>query len=202
MGGGFSARTNLLASVLGLRSFSELFAELLNAVSANPGIPFSLKSRGHTLVGPLPAETAPHSGKLFSKKTFGVHLSELRLHPASNGTRVDAFCSLLCSINAVVTGDTQWLPVAIAVIEHELRRVFVLTNCQTRDPTYFYAIPKHEPMARIESNRVIQNRVVQQETVIHHDDWRRGRSWLLHSPRIPEREHLAPAQSRHRTSPV
>jgi hypothetical protein len=27
---------------------------------------------------------------------------------------------------------------------------------------------------------VIQNRVVQQETVIHHDDWRRWRSWLLH----------------------
>jgi hypothetical protein len=42
-------------------------------------------------------------------------------------------------------------------------------------------------MARIESNRVIQNRVVQQETVIHHDDWRRWRSWLLHSASIPER---------------
>ena len=187
VGVGFSARRHLLASVLGLRSFSELFTELLNAVSANPGIPLSLKSRGHALVGPLPAKTAPHSGKVFFKKTFGVDFSELRLPPASNGTRVDAFCSLLCGLNAVVTGDTQRLPVAIAVIEHELRRVFVLTDCQTRDPAYFYAIPKHEPMARIESNRVIQNRVVEQESVIHHDDWRRWGSWLLHAASIPER---------------
>ena len=57
--------TYSLVSVLGLRVLSEVFGEFSNAISTNSRISFSLKSRGHSLVGPLPTETASHVGKLF-----------------------------------------------------------------------------------------------------------------------------------------
>ena len=95
------------------------------------------------LVGLFSAETALHVSKLLVKEAIGVSLSEVRLFPKADRSRVNALCSPFCGINTIVACDADRAPVAIAVIEHELGRVPVLTDCQARNLAYFLVADKH-----------------------------------------------------------
>jgi len=135
---------SVIGSIFGL---VQVAVEFPNTITANAGTPFTGERRGEILVGPFPAEAASHIGQTLFKKTFGFRFGELCFSPARSGPRVDALCPPHRGINAIVTRDADWPPIAIAVIKHKLWRVPILADCQTRNSAYFLAVDKHQTVA-------------------------------------------------------